>query len=352
MVRVGAAVHLPALLRERKVDANAMIRTAGLDPCLLLDAANVIPFGAMGHLLGSCAAQAACPHLGLLLGQRGNGSSLGIVGLLLREARTVGSALRDLVKYLHLHDRGAVWGLAVHDDVAVLSYSIYEAGVESTGQLADVAMAVAANQMRILCGAAWNPSEVLLPHSQPPAAEAFGRFFRAPVRFDAEQASLVFRASSLEQLVKGADPDLHRLLKEQLDQLKPAAAADLPDQMRRVLRTLLTSHRCSAESTAHLFAIHRRTLNRRLKAAGTAFHTLVEEIRYEIARQLLAETTMPMVQVTAALHYSEASAFTRAFRRWSGLTPSEWRAQHSLPPTPFIAGVRPSQTSHVATPAP
>ena len=71
--------------------------------------------------------------------------------------------------------------------------------------------------------------------------------------------------------------------------------------------------------------MHRRTLNRRLKAQNYTFHELVNEVRYEIARQLLEDTRMPMSQIAVTLDYSDASAFTRAFRRWSGTTPAAWR---------------------------
>ena len=66
------------------------------------------------------------------------------------------------------------------------------------------------SQMRALCGGAWVPSEVLLPHRQPADTAAFDRVFQAPVRFEAEQAALVFPASWLDRTVPGADPDLQR----------------------------------------------------------------------------------------------------------------------------------------------
>jgi AraC-like DNA-binding protein len=86
------------------------------------------------------------------------------------------------------------------------------------------------------------------------------------------------------------------------------------------------------EQVADLFAIHRRTLNRRLRAQGTSFKALVDETRYDIARQLLRDTRLPTTEIAATLDYSECSAFVRAFRRWSGTSPSAWRAEH----TPLI----------------
>ncbi len=74
--------------------------------------------------------------------------------------------------------------------------------------------------------------------------------------------------------------------------------------------------------------MHRRTLTRRLSAEGTAFSVIANQGRFEIARQLIHHTDIPLVQIAAALGFSEASAFTRAFRRWSVESPSAWRTRH------------------------
>ena len=100
----------------------------------------------------------------------------------------------------------------------------------------------------------------------------------------------------------------------------------LTDDLRRVLRTELLRNSCSAATIARLFSMHRRTLSRHLRTEGRAFRQLANEIRFEIACELLEDTDMALSQISAVLKYSEPSAFTRAFRRWSGLTPSVWRA--------------------------
>ena len=71
--------------------------------------------------------------------------------------------------------------------------------------------------------------------------------------------------------------------------------------------------------------MNRRTLNRHLNVLGTHFQKVVDEIRFEIARQLLEDSAMEILQIALFLGYSNASAFTRAFRRWSSTTPAHWR---------------------------
>ena len=84
--------------------------------------------------------------------------------------------------------------------------------------------------------------------------------------------------------------------------------------------------RGGAEQVAGLLSMHSRTLSRRRRASGTSFQSLADECRFEIARQLLGLSNMSVARIAAALDYADASAFTRAFRRWSGATPGQFRA--------------------------
>jgi AraC-like DNA-binding protein len=102
----------------------------------------------------------------------------------------------------------------------------------------------------------------------------------------------------------------------------------LTEDLRRVLRTELLRDTCSAATVARLFSMHRRTLHRHLRLEGLAFRQVANEVRFEIACELLRSTDMALSQVAAVLRYSELSAFTRAFRRWSGQPPSVWRSNH------------------------
>ena len=120
----------------------------------------------------------------------------------------------------------------------------------------------------------------------------------------------------------GADPLLEEPVKPTEDSLGYEWAGDI----RRMLCPWLTSHRCSVDAMADLLAMDHRTFERRLKSRGTSSRALAHEIRFEVACRLLKDTEMSLSQIAAALGYSQTSAFTRAFRGWSGQAPSVWRA--------------------------
>lgn len=326
-LRMGPLTRLPQLLRERGIDPVELISEVGLDLSLFDDAENVIPFVVVGQLLKWGVARLKCPHFGLLLGQRSGLDCLGIVGDLVKNMPDVGSALRNLVLHLHIHDGGAVPALSVDQGMAATSYLIYQPGVEGSDQIYDAAMAITFNILRALCGSAWRPATVLFSHHPPDDSAPYRRFFQAPLRFDREQTALVFPTQWLDRAVVGADPHRRRQLEQQIATLENLDPHDLVTQLRRVLRVLLITHRGSLEQVAQLFSMHRRTLNRRLVEQDCTFQGLVNEVRYEIARQLLANTHMPISQITATLDYKDAPSFSRAFRRWSGIAPVKWRAR-------------------------
>ena len=326
-LRVGPLIEVPQVLRELGVDPTEAIGGVGLDLSLFENPENTISFAAMGRLLKRCAARTQCAHFGLLIGQRGGPASLGILGQLLQHSPDVGSALRGAILHLHVHDRGAVPALAVERGVAVLSYLIYQPGVEGTDQIYDGALAILFNTLRALCGSGWLPIEVLFSRRRPGNIQPYRDFFRVPLRFDTEQTALVFPAQWLDRAVPGADPVPRQRIERRIAALASLDQPDLVSQLRRVLRVLLITRRSSLAQVAQLFSMQGRTLNRRLKARGATFQALVDEVRYEIARQLVEHTHMSMSEIAATLDYAAASAFTRAFRRWSGTTPAAWRAR-------------------------
>ncbi|MBP1179239.1 AraC family transcriptional regulator [Methylobacterium sp. PvR107] len=325
MLRIGIAEAIAAVLPNLGVDLDDEIRSASQAVGENDAPSRALP--ELSRLISLCVARTNCPHFGLLVGQRDMFASLGLMGALMPQSSTVGQILTKLVCNLHSEDATTVPMLTQHGETARLSYAIDRYGIESADQITDGALATGVNILRMLRGFEWSPSEVLLPHPPPTDLGPFARFFRAPIRFDAGTAGLVFPASCLEQQIV-AEAVLRRLFADRLGPPTAVAADSFGEEVRRVLRARLPSDGCSAKAIAPLFSMHRRTLSRHLRREGLSFSTLVNEIRFEIARRLLTQTDMTFTQVARVLGFAEISVFTRAFRRWSGQTPTAWRAAH------------------------
>jgi len=328
-VRASPVMHLPAVLLELGFDPQALFAEVGFDRGLLREPEASIPYRSTAALLAHCVERTGHPELMLRVAQRCDFSVLGIVSLLARHSPDIGTAWRTTIERLHLHDRGAVITLEVSGAFAVLGYSIYERDVVGAGQVHLLAIALAQRIMQGLCGTPWHATEVHLPVRRPRSEAPFRRFFGAPLRFDAERAALVFPADLLKRPIPGADAAVRRAAEELADALEREGSRAVGPAVRRALSALLVAGHASEDNVAAAFSMHRRTLNRRLRGEGTTFRRLLEETRFEVARQLLRDTDAAVDQIASGLGYSGPTAFGRAFKRWSGLAPQAWRGSRA-----------------------
>ena len=327
IVRVAGLLGLPPLLRERGLEPADVLASVGLDPGTLDDAENCIPYITLGHLLQRCVETTRCMHFGLLVGQRANISSLGIMGEVMRRSPSVQAALRSLILHLHLHTRGAVPTHRVERGSATFGYAIYQRDMPGAAQVYDQVLAYEFNVMQGLCGPRWLPSKVSFSHAKPTDVRPYRQFFRSALRFDADRNEIAFSKTWLDLVPPGSDAELHGRLQHEIAVLEMVGPDDLAERVRRALPVMVLSGSASETHISQLLSIPLRTLRRLLAEQGTNFRGLLEEVRYEIARQLLADTQMTTAQIAAALDYADASAFTRAFRRWTNSPPAAWRAK-------------------------
>ena len=324
-VRVGGAFAIPEVLRQLGADPATVLAEVGVDVRLFDDPDNLIPYAKRARLLEHCVARTGCVHFGLLVGQRGGLESLGIVGLLSKCSPDVGEALLSLSRHLRVHARGAVIELSNFGELAKLSYSITRSKVVAADQIGDAAVAMMFNAMLTLCGPKWKPLEVCFIHHAPQDLRPYRQFFRAPLTFDAGANAVMFHSDWLQRPLINSDQELQRVLAKRVRELEAEFRDDVPEQVRGVLRTVLLTDHARADKIAAQFGVDRRTLNRRLGEYGLSFQGLLDEIRFEVAGQMLETSGMDVAQIADLLHYVDASTFTRAFRRWSNATPGQWR---------------------------
>lgn len=326
MLRIGTSIGVPKALCSLGLDPAKVLAEAGVDVGIFNDPDNLISFNARSRLLAHCAAAADCEHFGLLAGQHAGLHSLGLVGLLAKYSPDVATALKNLIRFFHLHACGAVLNVEEHGMFTVLGYRIVQGGVEGNDLVSEGSLAILFNIMRELCGPRWAPTEVWSAHKSPKNVAPYRQFFKARLRFDAEQDALLFPSTWLTQALPEVHEEVRQLVQKQIDLLVAQHPDDFPQQVRNVLHAALISGDARATRVATLLSIHPRTLHRRLQAFGLGYQQLVDECRFGMARQLLTTSERDVSAIAQMLHYADARTFIRAFRRWSGETPARWRA--------------------------
>jgi AraC-like DNA-binding protein len=326
-IHLGPFRAVPRLLAGMGVRLQPVLRCARISLADIEDPERSAPFDRIDRLLGDCVARSGCEHFGLLIGQTVDLRSLGIPGRLALSAPTVGDALSALAQHFVLHDSGGSPRVAVNDVMAIMSYGIHVPGVHHADQVYDLSVAAMCNILRQLCGREWHPDFVTLPRERPRDIRPYREALQSPLRFNALQAAVVFPSHWLTRPLPGADAFLYRLLESRAVQEVADRDPMLSRETRRAVRELLQSGDCSRAAVAERLGLHERTFGRRLQAAGTTFRLLLDATRADVAKQLLHDTRSPIGRIAQSLGYTDATAFTRAFRGWTGMTPREFRTR-------------------------
>jgi len=337
---VGSLTEVPALLEALGADPAAVLESAGLTAESLSAPQNRIDYAAFGRLFANGARATGHEQFGLMIGRMYRLASVGVLGDVVRNCATLGEALRHLTVHQHINSAGGIAFMLKRGAAVDLGHAIYYPGVEGVDQIADACLAAGFNYVRELVGPAWRPTQVFLPHARPRSSLAYRQFFGTEPQFNADMCAMRFPTYWLEHPVAGASEERKRVALAEVEAIHSGVVM----RSYRGLRTLLLAGKCSGDDLAQLLSLHRRTLNRRLEAAGTTFQTVLDDVRFEVARQLLLHTNQCMDDVAAALGYSAVAPFMRSFRRWSGDTPGRWRRRRGMPEldaAPADAAARP-----------
>lgn len=257
-------------------------------------------------------------------------STLGIIGYLASASESRRNAF-ELVKGL----TPLVWedfecDLESDDRVAFMRFRAGTRARMSRFTI-DYSIGLAITMSRSLGAPHADPLEARFSYPAPAYAEEYEQILRLPVRFDAGEDGVLFPISMMESSNPSADSALRQLLQQYAaDQLARVPSQVLLSQrVRAAIRSNLPLGSLRADAVAEKLSMSDRTLRRRLREEGTRFQEVLDEVRAEQAQRCLASEKRAIDEVASLLGFSDASAFTKAFRRWTGQTPADFVRRHS-----------------------
>lgn len=318
-VRVGPAHALDELIRMLGGDSGAVFRAARVAQRDLADPDFVVPIAVRGELLARAAQATGCEHFGLLLGSRSGIHEIGVSGKLMLKRPSVGEALEALSALWLRRNPASLTFVRHSGDHVSFGYAVMDGNIPGMPQLQDASVAMSLNIMRKMLGANWRPTGVNLMRGEPRDPAFHAQFLGEDCRFDAPRSELVFPAATLDFQLKHPDAEGAGLAQAPLNDL------DWSAYVHRLVYRLLLQGECNQMRVAAALGISNRTLVRKLGIAGTSYQQLLEGVRFSASRTLLRETNLAFADIAEALGYNEASSFTRAFQRWTGMSPSAWR---------------------------
>jgi len=309
------------------LERDGLLTELGVDPAALEDRDNRLPLETFARAWNIMAARLPGRVLALDWITSWKITDSGVLGYVLLQLQTVEEAMEASTRYTHLANQGARAWLRRGSPTSRLGFEL-EPILLATQHHPESLMAGVVLYLRRMIGLSFAPVAVRFPYPVTERTPALQRYFGAPVLHQADELSIEVPTEVLARPLPDTDPALAGYLRKQADLLleRVAAPKAVSRECARRIAERLGSGEPSETSIAKQMGMSERTLQRRLASEGSTFNGLLEEARRTIAFSYLSDRKLAAYEVSFLLGYAEPSTFFRAFKRWTGKTPQEYRA--------------------------
>jgi AraC-like DNA-binding protein len=291
-----------------------------------------IPIVRVLELWAACVRATNDSALPIAIGRQVKLEHLDLMGFAVLTAATGRAALAEAIRFAPLITDSGQWSM--HDDGTATTIRWSREGERSLGhRLANEAgLAQFVACMRQLCGPRFVPDVVRFQHAAPASIAAHRAYFRCALEFGADDDAFAFRYDALDVVPAAANPALAAFVQVHAEARLATFGGVVSRTRAAIGHALERGERPSIDEIAVAQDASARTLRRRLTSEGTSFAALLDEMLRERARTLVTQTTRSMTSIALALGFSDASAFTHAYRRWFARTPMAARgiARHGF----------------------
>jgi AraC-like DNA-binding protein len=306
------------------------MRAANLSPKLLTDDSQRVRARAFVEFIDRAAKLAENDLLGLTLGQSYDLRASGLAAYTAIAAATLREAMQNAVRYGSMNDTSAHYALVENNNHATFVMESEDAAMHQCRQANEFKVAFIVAACRRLLGDGFHPVEVRFAHARADPPREIARYFTCPVVFGGYATEMIVTGEQLALPIRSADPYLHALVTRHVEGVL-AARSHRTDSLRarveRLVVKALPKEPPSATEMAASLGIGERTFARRLASEGATYRRIVDEVRHDVARRYIEESELTFGQIAYLLGYAEQSAFTSAFRRWTGVSPRRFRAR-------------------------
>jgi AraC-like DNA-binding protein len=322
----SVAALIAQTLRNYNCDPAPLFRTAGIDLSRISDDGTRYPVARMQQLWQLAVESTGDPCFGFVAGEQLQPAALHGLGFSWLASDTLRDALNRLIRFSRLLSTAANIQLKDTADGALLELQPPSGNDSFVPAALDAGLTGFLHMCRLTAGAQINPSQVTLNRPRPVCDEKIEAFFRCPVYYDASHYSLCFSEQLIDAPLINANPELARINDQAvIDYLARFDRDSITMQVRSRIIERLHDGTPNQEIIAESMHVSLRSLQRRLNKEETNFKTLLETTRQELALHYIRETHRTLGEITYLLGFSEPSNFTRAFKRWTGKTPAEYR---------------------------
>lgn len=324
---------LPELVEELGGDAQALLRSAGVDPIALAEGSTEATYRQMIQLIERAAETLRCNDFGLRLAVRQGGAMFGPLGQVMKNSRTFGEALAYVGTHAYAHSPAArIWHKRLPDQAGIFSgHDILIDGVPVRSQAIEQIMLVGHLFALEITGGHARVRKVHFRHQPLSPLATYRRHFGCEVRFGQNEDGVVYSEADLASPIVTPDPAAYQTAITFIDAQFAAARAPIHALVRGAVMQLLWTGESGNARVASELGLHPRTLHRRLGAEGTSFQQVKDEVRRDLLLYYLQQTELDLSTVSEKLGFAEQSVLTRRCRRWFSAPPTQVRQRHRSP---------------------
>ncbi|QMW16275.1 AraC family transcriptional regulator [Pseudoalteromonas sp. MT33b] len=325
LIRVSALHGYIEIIESKLINPDALLSRVGLDRKQLQEPNNFIQYQQLIELLEITAKELDLPYFGLELGRWQSLNILGSVGYLMGNCDSLEMALKNLTKYYHVHQNSADLLLEIGQDYVKLSFLVRSKLKVSVYHGADLALSVGVNLLKQLTDDQIKLHRLELPHSANTNTSVYRQALGQVPVFNCPHTALIFDRKYLKLPIKNSDKQLFSILSQQLGHLNDSKRENISDHVEVLIKQYLLHEQFGVNLIAEKLSMSSRSLQRHLTQQGTTFRELVDDIRCNLAHQYLTESSLSLSNISDILSFSNYSEFTRAFKRWYGVSPKDYR---------------------------
>lgn len=313
------------LLEFYGIDPEPLFREMSMDPELMKRPGGRYRLDSIDNLWRKASKIIDDPCFGLKAAELWHPSNFSALGYAMLASNTLRTALERMDRYHRfLSDERPITLDETEEGLALtLIFSHEKRDIPARN---DAILAVTMSMCRLNYIEDLAPVSVTLTHPKPSCSARFYEYFRSPVVFEAPANSLTLPIEAVDKNLSGSNPQLVELNDQvMIEYLAQLDQDHITQKVKAVIIDLLPSGNVTDESVARELYMSSRKLQRQLRSDDTTFTTLLNEIRQDLAQRYLREQDISLTEIAFLLGFSESSAFSRAFKRWMGVSPSEYR---------------------------
>ena len=313
-------------LRTYGCDPEPLFAEAGIDPSVCFDPNARIPTTKLQTLVKRSLEATGDPGFGLTAAEQFQPAALQGLGFAWLASDTLHDALNRLVRYFRFINPFFKANVDESENTLDLVLTGPECWPDYVYEQVDTGMGVFLRMSQITIGEHIVPVRVVMQRPAPICPDRFNAFFEAPIEYGAPDNRLCFDLHMANQPLSTSNPELARINDQAvIDYLARFDRSNITMQVRSRIIEQLPSGAARQESIAEALHLSLRSLQRKLKDEEITFKELLEDTRRDLALQYIRESRRTLGEISYLLGFAEHSSFTRAFRRWTGHSPAEFR---------------------------